>query len=84
MLKPCQHCQMNLACRPRGLCYQCYLSRAIRRLHHPRTRNRLDTNCRTRRLPARPTTAQPGSEAKLLVFQQRLARRESLFHPRDK
>jgi hypothetical protein len=35
------------------------------------------------RLPWKPTTAPAGSERKLRVFAERLARGESLFHPAD-
>jgi len=34
-------------------------------------------------LPAQPTTAMPGSLAKILVMTARAARGEQLFHPRD-
>jgi len=35
------------------------------------------------RLPEHPTTALPGTEAKLVVMEARAERGESLFHPRD-
>jgi hypothetical protein len=34
-------------------------------------------------LPALPTAALPGTEAKILVMMDRAARREQLFHPLD-
>jgi len=34
-------------------------------------------------LPARPTTALPGSKEKLRVLARRYARRQRLFHPGD-
>ena len=34
-------------------------------------------------LPQQPTTAAPGSEAKVQVMIERASRREALFHPED-
>jgi hypothetical protein len=36
-----------------------------------------------RPLPAEPTGAAPGSEAKLQIFEERAAAHTQLFHPRD-
>jgi hypothetical protein len=34
-------------------------------------------------MPQEPTTAAPGSEAKVQVLMERASRRETLFHPND-
>ena len=83
MLRLCDHCQLLVANRPRQLCHRCYACRSIRRLYRKRTKD-FSGRCRhDRRLAMTPTTALPGSPAKLLVFEQRYRRREQLFHPHD-
>ena len=42
-----------------------------------------DDDCGEAPLPARPTPAWPGSEAKIMVMRIRLARGEQLCHPED-
>jgi hypothetical protein len=52
-------------------------------LYPARTTNRPDVSTRERKLPRFPTTALPGTPAKLRVFQKRLRQRVQLFHPLD-
>jgi hypothetical protein len=82
----CQHCQERHAYRPRGLCNRCYYMPGVRYRYHLPAK----AACRPADVeeapicPAgAPTTALPGSLAKLAVLQQRASRGEALFHPAD-
>ena len=79
----CRYCARAVVCRPRGLCHRCYDDPVIRELYPPQSTNKPRRSCRDRRLARCPTRARPGTPAKLLVFQQRLAQRVRLFHPHD-
>ena len=69
----------------RGLCWRCYENKRIRKKYpmlpgsHPNQRGVV----KAARKPCVPTTAMPGSEEKIEVLAGRVARGESLFHPRD-
>lgn len=86
----CLHCQvrpaMRTRCTTRGLCWSCYGKPAIRERYPTRgkfNRRGVGLGFRRSRLPAEPTIAPPGTEAKVLVMMARAARGESLFHPED-
>lgn len=79
----CGHCGTARIVRPRGLCARCYDAPSVRMLYPARTTNRPDASTRERRLPRFPTSALPGTPAKLVVFQKRLRQRVQLFHPLD-
>ncbi len=83
MISTCRHCQQHPATRSRQLCYGCFENSSIRDLYPPMTRNKSDRSRRNRRLPRVPTSAPPGSEAKIRVMQHRFMRRMQLFHPQD-
>lgn len=87
----CRHCGSKVASRPRGLCWTCYYTAAIRSQYTPGSANP-DTakfavmgvgNGFRAKKPHNPTKAAPGSEEKLLVMIRRAERGESLFHPKD-
>ena len=88
----CLHCHKNLRrktrggvrCGSRGLCRTCYYVPEVRE-RYPRLRNTIDEDVvwTPERLPAEATEARPGSEDKIRIIQERLARGESLFGPRD-
>ncbi|HLJ92436.1 MAG TPA: hypothetical protein VKU02_04510 [Gemmataceae bacterium] len=82
----CRHCGRKAAGRPRGLCWTCYQTLAIRERYSPVSkfgrRGVLDF-CGLGKLPTRPTPALPGSPEKVAVLEQRASRRESLWHPHD-
>jgi hypothetical protein len=82
----CRHCQKTNANRPRGLCWSCYYKPGLRELY-PSTskfarRGVDDFNGRVP-LPAEPTFALPGTEAKVLILMERARKRQSLWHPAD-
>ena len=82
---PCAHCGVRTATRPRRLCGPCYADRRVRRQYAPagpRGRRGFDAYGR-RPLPPAPTSAPPGSPAKVLVLAERARRRQQLFHPDD-
>jgi len=82
---PCAHCGTRAVTRPRHLCGRCYSDRHVRGQYPPagqRGRRGFDAYGR-RPLPPAPTSAPPGSQAKVLVLAERARRRLQLFHPDD-
>lgn len=89
----CMHCQERQAHSCRGLCRRCYVTLTpAEKQSYPDRRHVAngdarnpwrDCHNRRGRLPASPTDALPGSEAKILVMQERVARGELPCHPRD-
>ncbi len=81
----CQHCRRKFANRAHQLCHTCYYTPEIR-AKYPSTSKHAphegDFNGRTC-LPAHPTTALPGSDAKMTVMEERVRQGTCLFHPRD-
>ena len=81
----CRHCLRANVNRPRGLCWCCYYAPGVRALY-PSTsryaRGVIDTYAPAP-LDAAPTTAYPGSAAKLAVLERRAALGLALFHPQD-
>lgn len=81
-LKTCRHCLAQAAKAKRGLCYRCYSNPEVRDLYPPKV-----AGCnvvRTAIVPAAyPTTAFPGTAAKIFVMAERAMRRQELFHPDD-
>ena len=83
--RACAHCGTRTVTRPRRLCGRCYADRRLRRQHAPagpRGRRGFDAYGR-RPLPPAPTSAPPGSPAKVLVLAERARCRQQLFHPDD-
>lgn len=84
--KQCLHCGRARVNRPKGLCWSCYYKPGVRELHPSASkyarRGLRDFNGAFR-LPTTPTTAIPGTEAKLQVLSQRAERGECLFHDDD-
>jgi hypothetical protein len=82
----CRHCQKNKCVRPRGLCWNCYYTPAIRDLFGPISKfgRRGPGNVNSvSRMPAVPTSASSGSDEKVEVMAGRAERGERLFHPAD-
>lgn len=85
--KICLHCCRRTAGRPRGLCHGCYYADGVRDLYpiHPSMQGFFVANSRpvgSQAIPE-PTTAAPGSEAKILVLQERVSQGQNLWHPLD-
>lgn len=86
--QPCAHCGNCRYLRPRGLCHRCYWNDAIRARYQAR-RNQHGGVCGGEdfnggyQVADRPTDALPGSAAKSLELQRRVAMRLALHHPRD-
>jgi hypothetical protein len=68
------------------LCWSCYYTPGVRE-KYPSTskhaRRYPETFRGKRPLPAEPTQARPGTEAKILVMQARAERGDQLHHPAD-
>jgi hypothetical protein len=80
--KPCAHCKLTKAITCRGLCSRCYSTPGVRCCYgRPATRGVGLGNAP--KMPVHPTDAPPGSERKMRVMHERLARGESCFHPLD-
>ena len=85
--RKCRHCRHPKVTRPRGLCWRCYAEPGVRDQYQSTSKFAARPDVRdsysTRPLPATPTTAQPGSQAKVQVLRERAARGEALHHPLD-
>ena len=82
-LPRCRHCEERFATRPRGLCWPCYGDTTIRE-QYPRYFSPLMVGVGGQdSLPETSTDALPGSEEKIMVFEERVAKGVSLFHPGD-
>ena len=83
LCRMCMHCHYRKA-SPRGLCFACRSKREIQALYPPTSAHARHGLGQTAamRLP-KPTTALPGTEAKVLVLIARAAANELLFHPHD-
>lgn len=84
----CIHCGREPANRPRGLGWNCYYKTGVRDRYPPTdggrwARNGPGQRVRGLALPATPTAALPGTEAKMAVMAERVTRGEALFHPAD-
>ncbi len=82
----CRHCVKRPVNRSRGLCWTCYYTPAIRDLYpstHPCAARGYGDVYHNAPLADAPTSARPGTEAKILVMIARAERRECLFHPGD-
>lgn len=81
----CDFCGEHRRILRLGLCYICYYSPQIRKKYkEDRDEDRkYPTEQIPYPLPAQPTDAQPGTEAKIEVMAERVARKEALHHPHD-
>lgn len=83
----CVHCHSRFRNRSRGLCSSCYDKIDIR-LQYPLLSTQFvrspigEEYADSGRLP-KPTTARPGSAAKVRVLIERAANGQSLWHPLD-
>lgn len=80
----CRHCGTARVNRPRGLCWACHNDPAIRALY-PSSANHggVGNDCRGLTPPPEPTTAEPGTEAKMVVLCERAALGQQLWHRGD-
>ena len=83
----CRHCRKAPVARPRGLCYRCYTSVAIRELYPimrcPASYRGVVDFYGVPNAPAEPTAALPGTPEKIAVLQERAGRGLALWHPED-
>lgn len=81
----CRHCQARPAGRARKLCWTCHTDLAVRDMY-PLT-IRVNTSHvglgADGRLPDEPTSARPGTEAKIVAMQARAELGQCLHHPAD-
>lgn len=84
----CKHCKTNQCTRPRGLCYGCFNNLAIRNLYamssNPCNRRGIGNVRGFAPLPKTPTMTAPGTEARMLVYEQRAREKVALHHPLDR
>lgn len=82
----CRSCNKVRANRPRGLCYSCYYKPAVREMF-PSTskfaRKGAGIGANGITVSDRPTGELPGTEGKIKVLMERVARGEILWHPHD-
>ena len=83
------HCGGGPVTRPRGLCWACYYQPRVRDLYRGvneagerSIEGHRNLNL-ARPLPPEPTQAQPGSEEKVRVLEQRRRDGYALWHPDD-
>lgn len=82
----CQHCHAAPISRPRRLCWTCYYEPGVRDLYPSNSkfgRRGFGNFCGNAPLPAFPTDAVPGSEAKIAVLAERARLKQALWHPED-
>lgn len=85
----CRHCGGRLRTRPRGLCFACYNTPAVRDLYpcgggdRRGLRRGVGENVDNPRTPV-PTNHAPGTPEKQLVLAERAKAGEFLFHPLDR
>lgn len=82
----CRHCGRANPNRPKGLCWTCYYRPGVREQYAPVSphgrRSKPDVNGAVPPAPA-PTSALPGTPAKVAVLIERAAQGVSLWHPED-
>ena len=81
----CRHCQRRRANRPRGLCWTCYHAPGVREQFPSTskfTRRGVGHQCLGQEMPA-PTSALPGTEAKVAILEERARLGQCLWHPQD-
>lgn len=84
----CLHCRRSCRRKARGLCWPCYYTPEVRRLYASRRGDAWhglpDRQPGESPAPAAgPTSALPGSAAKIAALAERAARGEELFHGED-
>ena len=84
--KICRHCNRRKVTRPRGLCFPCYYAPTVRDRYPSVSkfgRRFVGDFCGLPPLPCWPTSAMPGSDAKIEVLALRARSKQSLWHPQD-
>jgi hypothetical protein len=79
----CQHCHLRPIGRPRKLCWTCFSNDGIRAMYPHKAKRGVGHGNRGYALPLEPTSALPGTEAKVQVLIQRMAEGWALWHPMD-
>ena len=80
--KPCLHCGVNPHGRSKALCVVCYKDLGIR-WRYSKKRERQENANKPGGLPE-PTEALPGTEEKIEVLADRVAKRQVPWHPEDR
>jgi hypothetical protein len=81
----CQHCEKNVASRPRQLCWACSNNPEVRALYPPKSQYARKGNGQEepKRPPGPPTLFAPGTAEKLAVMAQRLEEGRPPYSPGD-
>lgn len=84
--EPCRHCGFGKVTRPRGLCWVCFYLPGVRDLYTSESmyaKRGVGNDNDTRKPPAMPTTAAPGTPGKVEVMVARAKAKRQVFHPAD-
>jgi ribosomal protein S14 len=82
----CRHCGREKVNRPRGLCWTCHRSPAVRALYGPVSKygtRGVGHHGERRRLPPDPTDTPPGTPERAAVYAERCRTGCTLWHPDD-
>jgi hypothetical protein len=82
----CRHCGRTPVNRPRGLCWTCYYTPAVRERYPSESkfgRRGIDDFCGKGLMPPAPTRAMPGTPEKVAILEERARLRQALWHPQD-
>jgi hypothetical protein len=82
----CQHCHTAKVTRPRGLCWTCYYTPGLKDRYPSESKyahRGVGNFCGNAPTPFVPTTAAPGTRAKLAVMETRARLNQALWHPLD-
>lgn len=83
----CVHCHRKNASRPRGLCWKCFYTPAVRDVYPvtskyaPKHFGEFNGGYLP---PDAPTDARPGTPAKVAVLERRAEQMRSLWHEQDR
>lgn len=79
----CRHCSRSKVSRPRGLCWSCFYTPAVKELYPSASKRGYGTINHNAPLAPVPTTAAPGTPQKLAVLEGRAKSGLAIFHPAD-
>ncbi len=83
----CHHCSVGKICRPRSLCWVCFMTPSIRDTYPTKdtkfNRRGYGGNRMCAPIPPEPTRAMPGTTERVEEYERRAKGGYSIFHPAD-